>query len=406
MFCPRCGTQMPDDSAFCANCGNPLSAGQPPAQQPVYTTPRQVSYAAPPEKKKPFNWLALISILLLIALLGSTFALIGVSKGWFEIGSSNSSAKADEEEEEDEEREKEEKKKQDEEEEREETRTESESEDDRETEQNKYDAEETTSAVVQEQKDVVHYELPFLSFYMGKDLDATEDSGYYYRFSDSHMQIEFDLDHMDFYAEYGSIKEALMTFSDEGELGKYNGVSYIIVEDDDETQIGVIYVAGVSVYAVVAEVYDSDYVDEAIDYITSGEVHDTWNFDFGGLILPVDSGFEYDLPEVYEGYYSGEFGNGEFEVEVNSGPISEIEESLGVKITDSESFARAYVSFMETYGEQVEMDYVSGPAGKVWYVIYEDEVWAFYVRKDVGWFICAYGGGNMDEKIQFVTGAY
>jgi flagellar basal body-associated protein FliL len=32
MFCPNCGTQNADGSAFCANCGAPLSAGIPPSQ--------------------------------------------------------------------------------------------------------------------------------------------------------------------------------------------------------------------------------------------------------------------------------------------------------------------------------------------------------------------------------------
>ncbi len=39
MYCTRCGTQNPDTSHFCANCGNPLKPVQagavPPYQQPV-----------------------------------------------------------------------------------------------------------------------------------------------------------------------------------------------------------------------------------------------------------------------------------------------------------------------------------------------------------------------------------
>lgn len=37
MFCPSCGNQIPDQSAFCPKCGKQLkpSAAQPQAQQPV-----------------------------------------------------------------------------------------------------------------------------------------------------------------------------------------------------------------------------------------------------------------------------------------------------------------------------------------------------------------------------------
>lgn len=34
MYCPECGTQLPDDAAFCSNCGTPL-AGDYPADTPV-----------------------------------------------------------------------------------------------------------------------------------------------------------------------------------------------------------------------------------------------------------------------------------------------------------------------------------------------------------------------------------
>ena len=36
MFCPNCGTQLPDGSAFCGNCGNRLSAAPNPAPAPGY----------------------------------------------------------------------------------------------------------------------------------------------------------------------------------------------------------------------------------------------------------------------------------------------------------------------------------------------------------------------------------
>lgn len=36
MLCPKCGTQIPDDSTFCPNCGAQLGAAQPQVQRPAY----------------------------------------------------------------------------------------------------------------------------------------------------------------------------------------------------------------------------------------------------------------------------------------------------------------------------------------------------------------------------------
>ncbi|MBO6054988.1 MAG: zinc-ribbon domain-containing protein, partial [Oscillospiraceae bacterium] len=43
MFCPNCGTQVPDGSAFCSNCGTRLNAPPQPGSQPrpVYQQPQQ-----------------------------------------------------------------------------------------------------------------------------------------------------------------------------------------------------------------------------------------------------------------------------------------------------------------------------------------------------------------------------
>lgn len=38
MFCPKCGTQLEDGSAFCAACGSPIAGSQPQAAPPP---PRQ-----------------------------------------------------------------------------------------------------------------------------------------------------------------------------------------------------------------------------------------------------------------------------------------------------------------------------------------------------------------------------
>ena len=58
MFCYKCGTQLPDGTVFCANCGAPQQAAQQPIQQPeqqpvqqpgpAYAQPVQPSY--PPEQ--------------------------------------------------------------------------------------------------------------------------------------------------------------------------------------------------------------------------------------------------------------------------------------------------------------------------------------------------------------------
>lgn len=41
MFCPKCGTQVPDNAQFCSNCQAPLSQ-QPAPQQPVQAQPQPV----------------------------------------------------------------------------------------------------------------------------------------------------------------------------------------------------------------------------------------------------------------------------------------------------------------------------------------------------------------------------
>lgn len=42
MFCPNCGTQLPDGSVFCSNCGAKLAAPQQAPQQPQYRPQRPV----------------------------------------------------------------------------------------------------------------------------------------------------------------------------------------------------------------------------------------------------------------------------------------------------------------------------------------------------------------------------
>ena len=53
MFCPKCGTRLPDEAAFCTNCGAQLAAFRPAApapQEPVQDiiTPQYTPQDTPP----------------------------------------------------------------------------------------------------------------------------------------------------------------------------------------------------------------------------------------------------------------------------------------------------------------------------------------------------------------------
>lgn len=55
MFCQSCGSQNPDDSKFCLNCGAPLSGSQPMQQpvQPMQQQPTMVVNINQESKKDP-----------------------------------------------------------------------------------------------------------------------------------------------------------------------------------------------------------------------------------------------------------------------------------------------------------------------------------------------------------------
>lgn len=67
MFCPHCGAQLPEGSAFCGNCGSPLASAQPaapsqpaPSAQPAGTYPPSVPPQGPvvaggQGPKRPFH---------------------------------------------------------------------------------------------------------------------------------------------------------------------------------------------------------------------------------------------------------------------------------------------------------------------------------------------------------------
>ena len=51
MFCPNCGAQIPDDSAFCGSCGAKLGGAAQAPQQSAYRQPQAAQQAAPPNNK-------------------------------------------------------------------------------------------------------------------------------------------------------------------------------------------------------------------------------------------------------------------------------------------------------------------------------------------------------------------
>ena len=88
MFCPNCGTQLPDGSQFCGNCGAPQNAQQAPnaaPQQPQYDpnfAPQQAPILAPLGMK----WYKFLIYFLLFAMgvlniLGGISTLTGAQYG-------------------------------------------------------------------------------------------------------------------------------------------------------------------------------------------------------------------------------------------------------------------------------------------------------------------------------------
>lgn len=126
MFCPYCGTQLPDGSAFCGNCGKPLSqqpagnaapaaqpAGMPPAPAPQpgnvppapAPQPGNEPPATPPDfnqqapfdtkpAKKPFQVTRGMTIGILAVAVVAVVAIVLAVTGVFGGGSGESSATA------------------------------------------------------------------------------------------------------------------------------------------------------------------------------------------------------------------------------------------------------------------------------------------------------------------------
>ncbi|MDO4877633.1 MAG: zinc-ribbon domain-containing protein, partial [Oscillospiraceae bacterium] len=53
MFCPNCGTQNPDGTSFCSNCGSPLTSNVNPAPAPAPAPVAPVAPVAPAPQPAP-----------------------------------------------------------------------------------------------------------------------------------------------------------------------------------------------------------------------------------------------------------------------------------------------------------------------------------------------------------------
>ncbi len=92
MFCKNCGTQLPDDGKFCANCGAsvepeavqpaeaPVAEAPVAEAQPVFAQPQFEAPVAAPKKKK--LWLIPV-IAIVVALAVAAALLLGPLKGWW-----------------------------------------------------------------------------------------------------------------------------------------------------------------------------------------------------------------------------------------------------------------------------------------------------------------------------------
>ena len=93
MFCPKCGSMVQDNAAFCANCGSPTGRqaatyNQQQRHAPNSDVPHhdQQAYVAPTERKKPFAKLfANNSPFAIMKLVGIVLLAICLFLPWFKI---------------------------------------------------------------------------------------------------------------------------------------------------------------------------------------------------------------------------------------------------------------------------------------------------------------------------------
>ena len=86
MFCSSCGTQLPDGTQFCPNCGAPLNAQQPPQapnfnQQNPYGNPPQAPLGVAPLGMKWFKFLIyfLLFAVAIVNVIGGVNAITGAN---------------------------------------------------------------------------------------------------------------------------------------------------------------------------------------------------------------------------------------------------------------------------------------------------------------------------------------
>lgn len=77
MFCPNCGTNVPEGANACPNCGTFLNAAQPAPEAPVYQAPpvQQPIYNAAPVNTVPYNTTPILVFGILAIAFACTFYL-------------------------------------------------------------------------------------------------------------------------------------------------------------------------------------------------------------------------------------------------------------------------------------------------------------------------------------------
>ena len=78
MFCPNCGSQLPDEAAFCGNCGTRLNPQPQPEADPVAPAQTYAPYYAPmgegeaqpaPKKRNPAALIGIVAAVVSVAIL-------------------------------------------------------------------------------------------------------------------------------------------------------------------------------------------------------------------------------------------------------------------------------------------------------------------------------------------------